>query len=158
MVLAEDTADAVASAGGLVFDAVRAGWHVDLYLETRADERALRILGVAGRSLSDGLDYEPIWPDALFFAASLHERFGSVRRLAKAALRRQTEISIWGKAAPSDLDTNVGFEHQLSRAAEAFKLYALDAAGVTSGALSIETFRTGRHGSLTIGPSLAARR
>jgi hypothetical protein len=157
MVLAEDTPDAVASAGGLVFDAVRAGWHVDLYLERRADERALRILGVAGRSLSDGLDYEPIWPDALFFAASLHGRVDSVRRLTKAALRRRTEIATWGQAQPPDLETRVGVEHRLSRAAQAFKACALEAAGATDHASTIEEFRSGGDRSAMVGLPLAAR-
>lgn len=50
-VLAADAIDAVTAAGGLVFDRVRSGWAVDVYLAEPSDARPLRILGVNARQL-----------------------------------------------------------------------------------------------------------
>jgi hypothetical protein len=143
MVVAVDAADAVTAAGGLVFDTVCAGWAVDLYLETTGDERALQILGVSGRPLSDGFDCEPDWPDAIFLAADLHRRHSKVRRLMRDADRRQrTDVAIWGHDCPADLATSVGTEHRLSQAAAAFKRHAMDAAGLIPQVAPTEPFRS----------------
>ena len=142
-VVGVDAADVVTAAGGLVFDAVRAGWAVDLYLETADDQRALQILGASGRPLSDGFGCEADWPSAIFLAADLHRRHSGVRSFVRDADRRErTDVAIWGEDCPSDLATGARIEHKLSHAAAAFKRHALDAAGLTPQLTQTEPFRS----------------
>ena len=74
VVVAVDVADTVSAAGGFIFDSVRAGWMVEVYLETVGDERALRVLGVGAHALPASFDFESEWPDTVYFAAALHEQ------------------------------------------------------------------------------------
>jgi hypothetical protein len=155
VVLAIDTADAVTAAGGLIVDSVRAGWTVDLYLETPTKERALRILGVEGRTLPTIFDFEPEWPDAVFMAAGLLKRHTGARRLvADAARHHRADIAVWGDSGPADLGAPNGTEHRLSSAAKAFKLHALSAVESVPHVSPTETFlsrqrrTTGAHAAL----------
>ena len=144
VVVAADVADTVSAAGGFIFDSVRAGWTVEVYLETIGDDRALRILGVAACALAAGLDFESEWPDTLYVAAALHERNGAVRRIADATRRRGGDLVGWGDEWPTPADVDTSIEHRLSSAAQAFKVYAMKAAGVTPQVSPTEPFRSGQ--------------
>jgi hypothetical protein len=148
LVLGTDAADVVSSIGGLVFDTVRAGLQVEVYTETAPDDRPLRILGVAARPLPDDFEFESEWPDVIFFAAELHLRHASVRRLiTHAARRHRAQIAVWGDSASSKLsaDLATALQHPLSAAAQAFKRHAFTAAGVAAAVSPTESFRVGQH-------------
>jgi len=144
-VLADDVADAVLAAGGLIFDRVGAGWDVQVFLAARTDERALRILGVDARELTDGITSGNEWPDAIVVAAELYAHEARVRRYVGTASRQHgSEVTIWGGDWPATLDPGIGVvEHRLSTAAQAFKVHAMQAAGVSPRVTSSERFRSG---------------
>jgi hypothetical protein len=142
-VYAGDAAEVVTAAGGLIFDRVGNGWHVDVYLAERADQRPLRILGADTHELSGGSDTAPAeWPDAIVVAAELNERDAQVRNHFGAASRRpDTEVAMWGGDWPISLGAGGGrVEHRLSYAAQAFKVYAMAAAGATPPSVPTESF------------------
>lgn len=144
LVLGVDIADVVTGAGGLICDSVRAGLQVNVCLETNAEERALRILGVRAGELPDRFEFESEWPDAVFFAAGLHKRHQGVRRLvAEAARRRRADVGVWGGMWPLDRENAVGIEYRLSSAARAFKLHAMQAVGKPGRISPTEPFRSG---------------
>jgi len=144
LVLGIDIADVVTRAGGLICDSVRAGLDVKVCLEAIGDEQALRILGVRACELPDRFEFESEWPDAVFFAAALHERHPGVRRMvAGAARRRCTDAGVWGGLWPLERETGVGIEHRLSTAARAFKLHAMQAVGKPAHISPTEPFRSG---------------
>lgn len=149
MVLATDCADAVAAAGGLIFDRVGAGWDVQIYLEQAhepADDRALQILGIRKRLPT--LDIAPDrWPDFILVSAKMYADNTAVRRLFGVAARRpRTEVAIWGGEWPTGLEPGIGgVEHRLSVAAKAFKSHALTAVGLPETMASeTESFRNGK--------------
>ena len=142
VVLAADTADIVSAAGGLIFDSIRAGWHVDVYLEKACNERALQILGVGGRLIPDAFDFEPLWPDAVYLDSEVYERHRHVRRMAAESVRRQdADIAVWQHDSSPDPAEGTGIEHRLSTAARAFKFHAMNAAGLTPRVVAVEPFR-----------------
>jgi len=142
-VVAVDTADAVSAAGGLIFDSVRAGWIVEIYLEAPGDERALNILGANGVGLPELFEYEPAWPEAVFLSAVMHERHRGVQRLVATSIRRHvTEIGVWGGTV-TGLGAEVGRKHHLSTAARAFKPHAMKAVGLPPFARDTESFDGG---------------
>jgi hypothetical protein len=145
LVLGIDAADIVSRTGGLVFDTVRAGLRVEVFTEGICDELPLRILGAQPRALPDVFEFESEWPDAIFFAAELHQRHPGVRRLVGDTVRRRrVQIAVWGDGVPSGLpaDLGTGIEHQLSGAAQAFKHHAMKAAGMTAPVAPTESFRS----------------
>jgi hypothetical protein len=155
LVLGFDTADMVSGAGGLVCDSVRAGLRVEVCLETIGDERALQILGVRARPLPDRFHFDPEWPDAVVFAAALHERNQVVRRLlADATRRRRSDVAGWGGTWPIEPDAGISIEHQLSSAARAFKLHAMNASGIAAHVSPTEPFRSGQRRLADITPLL----
>lgn len=144
VVLAVDPADTVDAAGGLIFDSVRAGWTVEVYLETLGAQRAFQILGVDARSLPPRFDPEAEWPDAVYAAAALYEKNRDVRRLVADFVRRShANIAVWGHGGPSSLDMTNSFEYRLSTAAQAFKIHAMNAAGLGPHVAPVEPFRRG---------------
>jgi hypothetical protein len=145
-VLADDVADAVAAAGGLIFDRVGVGWDVQVFLAERTDQCALRILGVDASELSDGIKPADEWPDAIVVAAELYAHEVRVRRYVGTASRQHcSEVTIWGGDWPATLDPGIGpVEHRLSIAAQAFKVHAMEAAGVTPRTTLSERFRSGK--------------
>ncbi|MFI5507645.1 hypothetical protein ACIA48_09270 [Mycobacterium sp. NPDC051804] len=144
--MASDTADSVSAAGGLIFDSVRAGWTVDIYLESPGDERALCILGARSVALPNVFDFESILPDAVFLSAAMHERHRGVQRLVATSIRRHVgEIGVWGGSVPG-LVAETRSEHRLSTAARAFKPHAMNAAGLPPCVTDIETFSGGQLG------------
>ncbi|ULE34481.1 hypothetical protein [Mycobacterium sp. IDR2000157661] len=141
VVLAPDTTDAVAAAGGLIVDSTRAGWQVEIFLETGSAERALRILGVGSHTLPGTFDFGLHWPDAVVFAASTYDAHRGVRRfISDAARRHRANVACWGGACPSSPVSAAAVEHRLSSAAQAFKYYAMKALDVTAPASSVEAF------------------
>ena len=144
--LGVDAADLVSGAGGLVCDAVRAGLQVDVYLETVGDEQPLQILGVRPQNLPARFDFDADRPDAIYCAAALQERHRAARRLiADVTRRRRGDLALWGGTRPNDLAAGADTEHRLSAAAQAFKLYALKAVGITVQMAPTESFRGGCH-------------
>ena len=142
VVLAVDPADTVDAAGGLIFDSVRAGWTVEVYLETLGAQRAFQILGVDARALPSRFDPDAEWPNAVYVAAALYEKNRGVRRLiAETARRSHADIAVWGHADPSTLDAAIGIEYRLSTAAQAFKVHAMNAAGLGAHVTPVEPFR-----------------
>jgi hypothetical protein len=143
-VLGVDTADIVARAGGFIYDAIRAGTQVDVRAERIDHDRALRILGVRAQTLSEAHTGEE-WPDLIVFAAELRDHSRSVRRLVNEATRRRhSAVALWGGTWPTDLDAGTAVEHQLSAAAQAFKSYAIRAAGVDIATTCVEQFHRGQ--------------
>lgn len=149
--MADDVADAVSAAGGLIFDRVGAGWDVQVFLAERTDGRALHILGVDARDLSDGITSAAEWPDAIVVAADLYLYEVRVRRYVGTASRQHgSEITVWGGDWPATLNSGIGpVEHRLSLAANAFKRHAMEAAGLAPLPTHTESFRSGK-GRLTI--------
>jgi hypothetical protein len=144
VVLAPDTTDAVAAAGGLIVDSTRAGWQVEIFLETASAERALRILGVGSRNLPSSFDFGLHWPDAVVFAASTYTTHRGVRRfIADAARRHRANVACWGGTCASAPVPAEQVEHRLSSAAQAFKYYAMKALDLSAPASSIESFHGG---------------
>ncbi len=154
VVLGSETADAVSGAGGLIVDAVRAGWRVAMYLEIAPEPRALRILGVEdGQLLATDVGFGPGEADAVVFAADIYHRHRGVRRcLADAVRRGAPDVAAWGgpwSAAPasaSDID------HRLSPAARAFKSHAMQAVGAPPPAGAAERFYGGLHRLIATSP------
>jgi hypothetical protein len=156
-VLAGDAADVVAEAGGLIFDGVRAGWVVEVYLADSADQRPLRILGVDARELSDGIEPASEWPDAIVVAADLYAHEVRLRRFVGTASRQHcSEVAIWGGDWPATLEPGIGrVEHRLSAAAQAFKVHAMEAAGVAPRLTPTESFHRGKRRFAIAAPFLA---
>ncbi len=154
VVLGSETADAVSGAGGLIVDAVRAGWRVAMYLEIAPEPRALRILGVEdGQLLAADVGFGPGEADAVVFAAAIYHRHRGVRRcLADAVRRGAPDVAAWGgpwstaPASASDVD------HRLSPAARAFKSYAMQATGTATPAGPAERFYGGLHRLIATSP------
>lgn len=143
-VLAPDTAEAVSAAGGLVVDALRAGWRVEIYLETQDHARALQILGATGHGLPATFDTESHRPDAVVFAAAMYQRHRGVRRfIADATRRHGADIAAWGGTWPTAPASASEIEHRLSSAARAFKYHAMKAVGTEAPPSANEAFNGG---------------
>lgn len=148
VVIGTDIADTVCAIGGLMFDCARSGWHVDVHLETGGEHAALQILGVSGRILPARFEFEPDWPDAIFFAAGLQECDRGVRKLIDEVSRRRRAFTAAWDASGDDI------EHRLSTAAQAFKREAMRAAGMDARACSGETFHSTVRPSTDVPPPL----
>lgn len=156
MVLAGETSDAIASAGGLIFDRAAAGWDVDIHVPDDACDRPFRILGVKPSPLESGFDVTS-QPDCLLIAGSLYEQDRSARRLFQRAARTdRTEVSLWGGGWPRELAPGIGIvEHRLSIAALAFKAEAIKAVGLSSRCARAEAFYSGSYRVDIAAPLLA---
>ncbi|OBK22184.1 hypothetical protein A5634_08460 [Mycobacterium asiaticum] len=147
-VIAADTADAVQTAGGWLFDRVMAGWQVNVLLPPHCDHRPLRILGAhVGDLASDleDLDLDGPLSQGLAVSAQALTADDRVRELVHAALgNRLTEVALWGDARPLGVDRRLTrTEYQLGAAARAFKAQALRAAEIPCSAVSlVETLYT----------------
>ena len=157
VVLANDGADAVEAAGGLLFDRASAGWIVDVRTALPAEDTAFRILGVPVGTLADAAEAIEEWPDALVVSGKLHSQDAAVRDLChKAVNHTETEVAMWGGRWPRDFGRHVArVEHRLSRAAVAFKSHAMAAAGLPPDASAAEEFHCGRTG-FTVAASRSA--
>jgi hypothetical protein len=150
VVVAESPADLVCAAGGLIYDRASLGWDVAVFLSACKSDRALSILGVRWRTLaSTTLSHMvDLQPDAIVASHDLFTNNRRVHRFIRATSQHRTEIALWGGARwPTELDEGLGqVEHRLSRAALAFKPYAIEAAGVPASCESndVETFHSSK--------------
>jgi hypothetical protein len=147
-VVAPSVIDVVRFAGGWLFDRAMAGWDVTVLVADYPDDRPLRILGARTLDLEYALASvgERPRPQTLAAAADLFGCDSRVRRGVLQALDHGvTEVTLWGRTLPAELNDNVGLvQHQLSAAAQAFKAQALAAAAVPEAPIVLtETFRTG---------------
>ena len=158
LVLANDEADAVEAAGGLLFDRAGAGWIVDVRTALPTDDTAFRILGVPVCALADAVDATQEWPDVLVVSGKLHGQDAVVRDLFhKAANLSGTEVAMWGGRWPRDLGGGVvRVEHRLSHAAVAFKSHAMAAACLAPEPAPTEEFHSGRNGFALAGSRRAS--
>lgn len=156
-VVASSVADVVTFAGGWLFDRSMAGWDVTVLLTDHPDDRPLHILGAKTLDLESALTSVGTRPrpQALAAAADL---LGSDPRVRTGVLHALdhgvTEVTLWGKTWPVELDDSVGLvEHRLSMAAQTFKARALAAAGLAGATFGVaERFRSG----VLSAPSVAA--
>lgn len=141
-ILALESSDVVRMAGGLIFDRVRAGWDVQVYLTDPGELRALAILGVPECRGLLSFSIGPGNPHAIVAAADIYAHAPRLRRVfATHARRHQAEFAIWG--SDDGAYTRPGWsrvEHRLSQAARAFKPHALVAAGVSPDVTPTELF------------------
>jgi len=146
-VVAADVVDVVKFAGGWLFDRAMAGWDVTVLLADHPDERPLHILGAKIVDLEEALAAagERPAPQTLAAAADLFGCDSRVRQGVMQALDQgATEVTLWGKTWPAELDDSVGLvQHRLSAAAQAFKAQALAAAALPRESIGlVETFRS----------------
>lgn len=150
-VVAANAVDVVTFAGGWLFDRAMAGWDVTVLVADRVDGRSLQILGAQVVDLEGALASaaQRPRPQTLAVAADLVGCDPRVRDGVLAALDRGvTEVTLWGRTWPAELQESVGLVHHwLSAAAKAFKAQALAAASVPAigdGVIGpTETFRSG---------------
>lgn len=158
--MASGVADVVKFAGGWLFDRSMAGWDVTVLLADLADhpdDRPLHILGARTLDLEDAVASAGTRPRPQAIAAAA-DLLGSDPRVRHGVLQALdhgvTEVTLWGRTWPAELDDSVGMvEHRLSMAAKIFKAKALAAAGApTDSIAAAESFRSG----LMACPSVAA--
>ncbi len=145
-VIASSVGDVIGSAGGWLFDRSMAGWDVNVLVTGTCDVRPLQILGAAPLpfdSVFESIKKGP-WSQTLAAAVDVFTSDARVREIVAAALDRGAEVTLWGDAWPAELDHRVdNVAHRLSAAARAFKAHALEAAALTSDALSpTENYRS----------------
>lgn len=132
-VVAASVADAVAAAGGLIFDRATAGWEVTVALAAKGDDRPLKILGAKAADLTAVL-VTPSWPETsrmLAVASDVLVRSDPIRRLALAAVdANAANFLLWGRRCPVELErTFAPVRYRPSAAAHVFKSHALAAVG-----------------------------
>lgn len=147
-VLAHDSDDVVARAGGWLFDQAQAGWEVVAALEQVDDIAPLHILGASVVELEGPLSVpvHHIWPDLMVVSPEVLVADSRVRAGVQDCLDRGLlDIVVWDEDLPDDLDHHfVEAHHHLSAAARAFKSRALAAGGAPADDLApIERFRCG---------------
>jgi len=159
-VVATETSDVVAGAGGWLYDRVRAGWKVNVVVPVSCDVRPLEILGVQARHAGRDAGDLPAEPAALAVPARLFAADQGLRRHVTEALRRGTaEVTMWGPCATADLGYRVDrVQYRLSTAARAFKAHALAAAGITTAVANVEQFHSCALWYPSDGPDLTAVR
>lgn len=132
-VVAPDAYSAAYFVGGWIFDQVRAGWVVTVYLPESDDDRPLRVLGADTSSLKELPGASAVAAPAHSFlavSADLYESDDDVRSIVDRELNEHSHgPTFWGNHAPQAHSKHMGtLEHRLSVAASAFKSQALFAA------------------------------
>jgi hypothetical protein len=134
-VVAASAVDVVQSAGGWLFDRVRAGWAVSVLAGAR-DARSLRILGLQAvdlnsKSVLEFLSAADGTGRILAVSADVFTADVRVREeVLKALDHHLTEVAMWGQGWPVGVNrTMTKVQYVLSPAARVFKGYALAAAG-----------------------------
>jgi hypothetical protein len=126
-VLAPSVADAVASAGGWLFDRVMAGWDVKVLIPGLGGQqpKPLAVLGACAFDLDAARDCWPseLQPEAIAVAAALYSGDDRVRSEVTSALDSGLEVAFWGATAdPAETEP---VDYPLTAAAHAFKCRAL---------------------------------
>lgn len=131
VVLSGDVNDTVTSAGGWLYDRVRAGWQVTVLAPPNSELRPLQILGFRISSFDDETDFlGKTAPAAIAVAADVLRADERVRdEILRIVKSGTTEVTFWGDAESFETDTRFGrLSHRLSSAARAFKTYAVASA------------------------------
>jgi hypothetical protein len=146
VVVSGDVNDTVTSAGGWIYDRVRAGWQVTVLAPPNSDVRPLQILGVRISSFDDETDFlGKAAPAAIAVAADVlraDEGVGDeILRIVKSGT---TEVTFWGDVGSIETDTPFGqLSHRLSSAARAFKTCAVASASIPMSSVgATEEFRS----------------
>lgn len=149
-VVAPNVADVVNAAGGWLVDRVMSGWDVTVLISAEHTEDELRPLQILGVEIGDLDSAMTLWeerphPQTVAVAADLFAGDERVREGVLGALEQGlTEVTLWGESWPSELDVTVDMvQHELSAAARAFKLQALNALGQGGAVAGAEVFRCG---------------
>lgn len=157
-VVASSPADVVRSAGGWLYDRVRAGWEVNVLLPRQSDIRPLQILGMQASDLDSQIPPTSTRCAARGLAVSA-EMFASDARIRQEVLtaldRWMTEVTLWDDGwslAVGHRTTTV--QHVLSSAACAFKRHALTAAGISCTVGPTETLRSDMKACLPVDSEL----
>ncbi|BCO55843.1 hypothetical protein [Mycobacterium intracellulare] len=144
-VFATALADVVTSAGGWLFDRVRAGWRVSAVITDLRADRALRILGIH----SVGIDtyFETQQTDDCGAALAISTTALKDARVlghARSALTQHAELTLWGTTATAALERRLGpVTYRLSKTARVYKARAIAALPHTVEQQSqLETFRS----------------
>jgi hypothetical protein len=157
-VVAASPADVVRSAGGWLYDRVRAGWDVTVLLPQQCDTRPLQILGVQAAELDCRVPPASAECAARGLAVSA-EMFASDLRIRdevlKALDRWMTEVTLWHDDWPLAVGhRTTTVQHVLSAAARAFKRHALTAAGISDAVGPTETLRSDMKACLPVDSEL----
>lgn len=138
IVVAPTITGLVQDIGGWLFDRVAADWDVTVLVSAPIDTRPLDILGVGivDRDAVDSPRISGPLPHEVAIAVDLYENDPRIHvgleRLFDGDNAGNTEIRLWGGPLPTKLSHHFRSEqHALSRAALAFKTYALAAASVS---------------------------
>jgi hypothetical protein len=133
-VVASSVTDVVTSAGGWLYDRRMAGWRVNVLVDDRAGERALRILGADVFDLTGNLETISDDPDrvaTLAVAADVYAADRRVRRFVSTSDPVRADVALWGDTAAL-VGSVSPVTYRLSAAARAFKAQALVAADVSA--------------------------
>jgi hypothetical protein len=157
-VVGSSAADVVCSVGGWLYDRVRAGWDVNVFLPQCRDSRPLQILGMQAVGLdshippaSTGCVARGLAVSADMFAADVRIR----QEVLTALDRGMTEVTLWHDGWPLAVGhRTTTVQHVLSGAARAFKRHALTAAGIPGPVGLTETLRSDMKGSLPVDSEL----
>jgi hypothetical protein len=157
-VVAPSPADVVCSAGGWLYDRVRAGWEVTVLLPQQCDTRPLQILGMQTADLDSQIPPASTGCAARGLAVSA-EMFASDVRIRHEVLnaldRWNTEVTLWHDGWPLAVGhRTTTVQHVLSGAARAFKRHALAAAGIFDAVGSTETLRSDMKACLPVDSEL----
>jgi hypothetical protein len=157
-VVASSPADVVCSAGGWLYDRVRAGWEVTVRLPQQSDTRPLQILGMQAAELDSGVPPASTGCAARGLAVSADVFASDLRirqEVLKALDRRMTEVTLWHDGWPLAVGhRTTTVQHVLSGAARAFKRHALTAAGVSNAVGPTETLRSDMKACLPVDSEL----
>ncbi|MCX5044873.1 hypothetical protein OG921_17030 [Aldersonia sp. NBC_00410] len=140
-VIGHDVAEVISAAGGTLFDRALGGWDVCVYATDGGDSRALRILGLTGLPLEEGISSAKAGPRALAVSAAALATDERVRDYLSAVLEcGDVEVTIFGEGLPSMTTASGPARRRMSLAARAFKGYALDAAAIPHGEIEREEY------------------
>lgn len=146
VLVAADPVEAVSRAGGWLFDRAVSGWDVTVVVDDPADIRPLTILGVGVLDLGCVLRcrQQVALPQAFAVA-------GDPSALPPAAhdwvyryiTGARGDVRFWGETGDAEIGVaQAAPTHYLpSRAARAFKAYALEAVGIRPAETETESFR-----------------
>ncbi|WP_428343131.1 hypothetical protein [Mycobacterium sp.] len=128
-VIADDVADIVHSAGGWIFDRVRAGWRVSAWTTSPCDLTPLVILGVRPTSIYTSwlAELSEAQPASLAIQSDLLAPESPLNIEVQELMRcPTTEVTVWGDGKLLSERQFQPVQHTLSPAARRFKKHALE--------------------------------